>query len=323
MTNGLDTQTIRQRTLAGRFHICGKGIHTGKPVCMTVHPAEADVGICFLRADQPPSQRLILARWSNVIRSEYSTDIGNAEGVTVRTVEHLMAALRMGGVDNALVELDGPEVPAVDGSAAPFLRKIDAAGTVEQDVPARTIVLLRPVEVREGNRLVRLTPSLLPRLFVTIDYPGTPLGMQSLGVVWQRGLLRREVALARTFGFAADHERLMERGHALGADLGNTVVVDGEFIRNAGGLRYRDECVRHKMLDAIGDLSLAGFPIRADYEGYKPGHSLNAKLLKAVFERDSGAWAFAPSQTRDSSAMAPGFDRVQLAKGASCEWALM
>src|SRR5450631_2644546 len=117
MTNELETQAIGQRTLAARFHICGKGIHTGRPVCMTVHPAEPDVGICFLRADQPPSRSLILARWSNVVRSEYSTDIGNAEGVTVRTVEHLMAALRLGGVDNALVEMDGPEVPALDGSA--------------------------------------------------------------------------------------------------------------------------------------------------------------------------------------------------------------
>ena len=296
MRSTIEGQETRQRTLATEFRIYGKGIHTGQPVCMTVYPGEPDTGICFLRSDQPPSRALILARWSNVVSAQYSTDLGNSAGVRVRTVEHLMAALRLGGIDNALVVLNGPEVPALDGSAALFLSHIEHAGTVEQDAPARTIVLLRPVQVRDGDRYARLTPSLDPRLTVTIDFKGTVLGMQSIGTAWNRELLKREVAPARTFGFAADHGALKERGHALGADLTNTVVVDGDQIRNPGGLRYQDEFVRHKVLDAIGDLYLAGWPIRANYDGFKPGHGLNAKLLRKALGESSDAWTLVPSR---------------------------
>jgi UDP-3-O-[3-hydroxymyristoyl] N-acetylglucosamine deacetylase len=298
MASTIEDRGMSQRTLDTEFRVYGKGVHTGQPVYMTVHPGEPDTGICFLRSDQPPSRALILARWSSVVRSQYSTDIGNAAGVSVRTVEHLMAALRLGGVDNALVVLNGPEIPALDGSAAPFLKEIERVGTVEQNAPARTIVLLHPVQVRAGNRYVRLTPSQNPRVTITIDYPGTALGMQSIGAAWNQDFLKREIAPARTFGFAAEHAGLMERGHALGADLTNTVVVDGGQIRNPGGLRYQDEFVRHKLLDAIGDLYLAGWPIRANYEGFKPGHGLHVELLRKVFEQDSDAWALVPARAR-------------------------
>jgi UDP-3-O-[3-hydroxymyristoyl] N-acetylglucosamine deacetylase len=194
------------------------------------------------------------------------------------------------------VVLNGPEVPALDGSAALFLGHIERAGTVEQDAPARTIVLLHPVQVRDGDRYARLTPSLDPRLTVTIDFQGTVLGMQSVGTAWDRELLKREIAPARTFGFAADHGALKERGHALGADLTNTVVVDGDQIRNPGGLRYKDEFARHKVLDAIGDLYLAGWPIRANYDGFKPGHGLNVKLLGKALGQSSDAWTLVPSR---------------------------
>ena len=288
--------TIAQRTLAAEFRIFGKGAHTGQPVCVTLYPGEPDTGICFLRSDQPPSRGLILARWSNVVSAYYSADIGNHAGVGVRMVEHLLAALRLAGVDNALVVLNGPEVPALDGSAAQFLAQIDRVGTVVQDAPARTIVLLRPVEVREGDRYVRLSPSLNPRLTVTIDYPNTPLGMQSVATAWDRDLLKREIAPARTFGFVADHAELMKRGHAFGADLANTVAVDGEHILNPDGLRFPDEFVRHKVLDAIGDLYLAGWPIRANYEGFKPGHALNLRLLNKLMGQQSDAWVLVPSR---------------------------
>jgi len=276
---------------------------------MTAYPAEPDIGICFLRSDQSPARGLILARWSNVVSAEYSTDIGNAAGVTVRTVEHLLAALRLTGVDNALIELDGPEVPAVDGSADPFVRRIEQAGTVEQDLPARTIVVLRPVQVREGNRFVRLSPSPSPRLIVTVDYPGTVVGMQSISTTWNPDVLKREIAPARTFGFVGDHVELKQRGHALGADLGNTLVVDGAEIRNLGGLRYRDEFVRHKMLDAIGDLHLAGWPILANYEGYRPGHTLNVRLLRKLFEQYSDAWKLVPPVAPKGSSPPPTLRR--------------
>ncbi|HTS53247.1 MAG TPA: UDP-3-O-acyl-N-acetylglucosamine deacetylase [Burkholderiales bacterium] len=299
MASTMEDQGKRQRTLAREFRVYGKGVHTGQPVCMTVYPGEPDTGICLLRSDQPPSRALVLARWSSVVSAQYSTDVGNGAGVSVRTVEHLLAALRLASVDNALVVLNGPEIPALDGSAAPFLAHIEDAGTVEQDAPARTIILLHPVQVREGNRYVRLSPSLDPRLTISIDYPGTPLGMQSIAAAaWNEDFLKRDIAPARTFGFAADHAALMQRGHALGADLGNTVVVDGGRIRNPGGLRYRDEFVRHKLLDAIGDLYLAGCPIRANYEGFRPGHGLNVSLLRKVFEQNSDAWALVPARTR-------------------------
>jgi UDP-3-O-[3-hydroxymyristoyl] N-acetylglucosamine deacetylase len=223
----------------------------------------------------------------------------------VRTVEHLLAALRLGGVDNALIELDGPEVPAMDGSAAPFLRRIEHAGTVEQDVPARTLVLLRSVEVCAGNRYVRLSPSLNPRLVVSIDFPGTPVGVQSVIAPWNEDFFRREIAPARTFGFVTDHAALMERGHARGADLTNTVVMDGEQIRNPGGLRYPDEFVRHKILDAIGDLSLCGWPVRATYVGFKPGHALHARLLRKLFEQEQDAWTLVPSLEQWSALTPP------------------
>jgi len=297
MMSKIEDRVIRQRTLAKEFQLCGRGVHTGEQVCMTVSPAEPDVGICFLRTDQAPARGLILARWSNIVNAQYSTDLGNAAGVTVRTVEHLLAALRLGGVDNALIELDGPEVPAMDGSAAPFLRRIEHVGTVEQDVPARTLVLLRSVEVCTGNRYVRLSPSLNPRLVVSIDFPGTPVGMQSVIAAWNDDFFRREIAPARSFGFAVDHAALLERGHARGADLSNTVVVDGEQIRNPGGLRYPDEFVRHKVLDAIGDLSLGGWPMRATYVGFKPGHALHARLLRKLFEQELDAWTLVPSLT--------------------------
>ncbi len=298
MASTSEDRGVGQRTLHAEFRIHGKGMHTGQPVSMTVYPGEPDTGICFLRADQPPSRALILARWSSVASTQYSTDIGNSAGVRVRAVGHLLAALRLGGVDNALVVLNGPEIPALDGSAAPFLSEIERAGTVEQNAPARTIVLLHPVQVREGNRYVRLSPSLNPRLTITIDCPGTAPGMQSVCAAWNQDFLKREIAPARTFGFAAEHAALMDPGHALGAHLPHTRVVDSEQIHNLGGLRYRDEFVKHKLLDAIGDLYLAGWPIRANYDGFKPGHGLNVRLLRKVFEQNSDAWTLVPARAR-------------------------
>jgi len=296
MASTSEDRGVGQRTLDAEFRVHGLGIHTGQPVCMTVYPGEPDTGICFLRADQPPSRALILARWSSVVSTQYSTDIGNSAGVRVRAVGRLLAALRLGGVDNALVVLNGPEIPALDGSAAPFLSEIERAGTVEQNAPARTIVLRHPVQVREGNRYVRLSPSLNPRLTITIDRPGTALGMQSLGAAWNQDFLKREIAPARTFGFAAEHAASIDRGKALGADLISPPVVDSEQTDNPVGMRYRDEFVRHKLLDAIGDLYLAGWPIRANYDGFKPGHALNVRLLRKVFEQNSDAWTLVPAR---------------------------
>jgi UDP-3-O-[3-hydroxymyristoyl] N-acetylglucosamine deacetylase len=291
-------QGIGQRTLDTEFRVYGKGMHTGQPVCMTVYSGEPDTGICFLRADQPPSRALILARWSSVVSTQYSTDIGNNAGVHVRAVGRLLAALRLGGVDNALVVLNGPEIPALDGSAAAFLIEIERAGTVEQDAPARTIVLRHPVQVREGHRYVRLSPSLNPRLTITIASPGTAMGMQSLGAAWNQDFLKREIAPARIFGFAAEHARANDRSHAPGIHVIKPQVVHGAETQISGEMRHPDEFVRHKLLDAIGDLYLAGWPLRANYDGFMPCHALNVRLLRKVFEQNSDAWTLVPTRAR-------------------------
>ena len=294
MAGETEDRAIGQRTLDTEFRVHGQGMHTCQPVSMTVYPGEPDTGICFLRADQPPSRALILARWSSVVSTEYSTDIGNSAGVRVRAVGRLLAALRLGGVDNALVVLNGPEIPALDGSAAPFLREIERAGTVEQNAPARTIILRHGAEVRDGDRCVRLSPSLNPRLTITIDGPDPAPGTQSLGAAWNQDFLKREVAPARTFGFAAERAALTDRVHAPTVRLISPRFVDAEQDR--GAMRYPDEFVRHKLLDAIGDLYLAGWPIAANYEGFKPDHELNVRLLRKVFEPSLDAWSLAPAR---------------------------
>jgi UDP-3-O-[3-hydroxymyristoyl] N-acetylglucosamine deacetylase len=310
MAGTSEDRGVGQHTLDAEFRMHGQGMHTGQPVCMTVYPGEPDTGICFLRADQPPSRALVLARWSSVVSTQYSTDVGNGAGVHVRAVGRLLAALRLGGVDNALVVLNGPEIPALDGSAAPFLSEIERAGTVEQNAPARMIVLRHPVQVCEGDGYVRLSPSLNPRLTITIDCPGTAPSLQSLGVAWNQDFLKREIAPARAFGFAAERAASIDRGHALGAELTSPRIEESE--QTHGGMRYLDEFVKHKLLDAIGDLYLAGWPIRANYDGFKSGHALNVRLLRKVFEQNSNAWTLVPARVPRRVESGTGGSRVQV-----------
>lgn len=294
-----------QRTLRHAVSYVGIGLHTGRRVSMVVRPGRVDSGILFVRKDLPPGEGVIAARWYNVVATELSTRIGNDRGHEIATVEHLLAALRGCGIDNAIVEVDGPEVPAMDGSAAPFTTMIEQVGTVTETALRRYIAIRRPVRVTDGERFAILTPDDRSRMTVEIDFPGTAIGYQQLCAVLDGDRFAREIAKARTFGFAEQITGLRERGLARGGSLRNAVLVDGDAVVNEEGLRYRDEFVRHKLLDAVGDLALAGAPVLGHFHAYKPGHELNASLLRELFA-DRRAWSyvtFEPAATAQVGAL--------------------
>ncbi len=274
-----------QVTLKSSAIVSGIGVHSGDSVKMVLHPADADHGIVFLRTSLPSGiDRLIDARHVNVCATELCTVVGDRETGGVATIEHLMAALAGMGIDNVLVEIDGPELPIVDGSAAPFVDAIDSVGTVASEAPRRFVRVKRPVRVDNGRSFAELTPrdgGL--RLDVEIDFPEKVIGRQRWVHELAPDAFRRDIARARTFGFMRDVERLWKAGFALGASLDNTVAVGDEAVINPEGLRYADEFVRHKLLDAIGDLALAGYPLLGNYRSYCGGHRLNFAVLEALF----------------------------------------
>jgi UDP-3-O-[3-hydroxymyristoyl] N-acetylglucosamine deacetylase len=220
--------------------------------------------------------------------------VGNGEGLSASTVEHLMAAFRGCGVDNAVVELDGPEVPIVDGSSAPLVQLIESVGLRLQPVARQYLRVLKAVEVRDGDKFARLSPDDLPRFSVAIDFSSPVIGRQSYSMVLREGAFQQQLAECRTFGFKDELQALRLQGLALGGSLDNAILVEGAQVVNHGGLRRPDEFVRHKMLDSIGDLYLAGAPIVGSYSAFKPGHAMNASLLGALFA-DADAWCMATS----------------------------
>lgn len=286
-----DKFSVKQKTLATTISYVGVGLHTGQKVSMIVKPAHGDSGISFIRKDAPPGCGLIEARWYNVIDTHMSTVLGNHHGVTVSTVEHLMAALHGCGIDNALIEIDGPEVPIMDGSSQPFVSLIEKIGTVSQPSLRKAIWLQRSVMVKEDGKVAYLTPHSEPRITVDIDFPDSAIGAQTYSVKLANEAFRNDIARARTFGFSRDIERLQKIGLAKGGSLRNAVLVDGDRIVNEEGLRFKDEFVRHKILDALGDLSLVGVPILGHYYGYKPGHTINNLLIHKLFE-ERDAWSY-------------------------------
>jgi len=251
----------RQRTLAHAIGCMGVGLHSGHEVSLTLHPAAAGSGIVFRRSD-----------------------LGASEA-RVGTVEHVMAALSAAGVTNAVVEVNGPEIPVLDGSAAPFLFLLDCAGLVDQLETASVIEVLRPVRVEEGAGFAELLPSNDPglRMEVSIDFTASVIGRQSLWLDLTNETFRHELAGSRTFAMAAEIDALRKAGLARGGSLDNAVVVDGDRVLNPAGLQTPDEFVRHKMLDAVGDLYLAGAAIHGKYRAHRPGHGLNNRLLRALF----------------------------------------
>ncbi len=279
----------QQTTLRAAVTLIGTGVHSGDEVKMILHPAEANHGIAFLRTGLPGGlDRLIDARHLAVTATELCTVIGDRDTGAVATIEHLMAALAGLGIDNVLVEIDGPEVPILDGSSAPYIDAIDQVGIAVQGVSRRYIKVLKPVRITQGRAFAELLPNERAfRLDVEIDFPTPVIGRQRKIVDLTPSVFRREISRARTFGFMRDVEKLWSAGFALGASLENTVAIGDDGIMNPEGLRYADEFVRHKLLDAVGDLSLAGLPLLGTYRSYCGGHRMNFSVLETLFSSRS------------------------------------
>lgn len=261
----------------------GTGLHTGRPVRMRIMPASAEYGVWFRRTDVTSKDNLIAARYNNVTDTKLCTCIENEAGVSVSTVEHLMAALAGCGIHNALIELDGPEVPIMDGSSDAFVREILTAGIQRLDAPVRAIRIVERVALDIDGVEVSLDPADTFEIEFEIDFPDSAIGQQSKKLDMANGAFVRELRDSRTFCRKADVDWMLSQGLGLGGNLNNAIVVDGAKVLTPGGMRHDDECVRHKMLDALGDLSLAGAPILGRYTGVRAGHAATNKLLRKLF----------------------------------------
>ncbi len=304
---------IRQRTLKTAIGCTGIGLHSGAKVTMMLHPAPADHGIAFKRTDIAGRGAIVPALWSNVGDTRMNTCLVNEAGVQVGTVEHLMSALAGSGIDNCLIEINGAEVPVMDGSAAPFLFLIECAGTVEQSAPRRAIRVLKRVTVTDGEKVASLSPAPAFSLKFEIDFASKAISRQEFAVNLSKGSFKSEISRARTFGFEQEVAMLRAHGLARGGSLDNAVVIDstGTKVLNDDGLRYGDEFVRHKILDAVGDLSLAGAPILGAFHGIRSGHALNNQLLRALFA-DQTAWT---TTTVAPGSAAAAFDALPAPQG--------
>lgn len=278
-----------QNTLSKAATFRGTGLHSGASVTMVVRPAPAGHGIWFRRTDLTEGDTRILARWDTVVPSKLCTLIENGSGVTVSTIEHVMAALAGSAIQNALIDIDGPEVPILDGSSAPFVAGFLAAGITRQNAQVRVLRILAPVEVREGDAVARLEPSDMFEIDFAIDFTDAAIGRQEKRLNLSNGTFVRELSDSRTFCRNADVQNMRARGLALGGTFENAVVFEGDRVLSPGGLRHADEPVRHKMLDAVGDLALAGGPILGRYTGIRAGHALTNRLLRQLFATP-GAW---------------------------------
>lgn len=284
---------MNQRTLAAPLTIAGIGVHSGATATLHLLPAPVDTGIYFVRVDVTDQPNRIPARWDCVVDTRMCTVLANTAGVSVATVEHLMAALRGCDVTNVIIEIDGPEIPIMDGSSAPFITAIDAVGTTQQSAPVYAIKVLKPVRVQDGDKVVTLAPAQTASYEGDIDFDHQSIGCQSYRMTLLNGNFRHELSSARTFGFFDDVEALRKMGLARGGSLDNAIVIDRDGVMNPGGLRFDDEFIRHKLLDAVGDMYLAGAPMIAAYTARKPSHALNNALLRELFAHKD-AWAIVP-----------------------------
>jgi len=273
-----------QNTLKAPVVFEGVGLHSGAAARMVLRPAQAGTGIRFRRSDIELGNATIPALWDKVDRSPLCTRLVNEAGVSVSTVEHVMAALAGCGVSNVLIDIDGPEVPILDGSAAPFVRGIMAHGVQVQAAPVVALQVLKPVTVEKDGARATLLPSDGFEIEFHIDFADGAIGRQSKVLNMRNGAFARELCDSRTFCRQADVDAMHEHGLALGGTLDNAVVVDGDDVLSPGGFRHADEAVRHKMLDALGDLALAGGPILGRYVGERAGHALTNTLLRALFD---------------------------------------
>ncbi len=299
----------KQTTLRKSVTLVGAGVHSNAPVTLSLHPSPADTGIQFLRTGLPEGgERRIEARWSKVSTTELCTVLGDPARATVATVEHLMAALSGLGVDNVEIEVDGPEVPIMDGSSAVFVAAIDRIGLKTLSAPRRYLKILKSVRVEHGRSVSELLPAAEGfHLDIEIDYASGVIGRQRKTLRLTPANFRTQVARARTFGSISDVKKLWTLGFALGSSLENSIAVDGDRILNPEGLRSTDEFVSHKTLDAVGDLALAGAPIIGTYRAFCPGHTTNALVLKALFaDRSSYEMVEAPAR---APSFVPDFGR--------------
>ena len=295
------TAPFRQHTLKNTIHCSGVGLHSGRKLTMSLHAADIDTGIVFRRTDVRNGSSEIAAKFDNVGDTRLCTTLINQDDVSVGTVEHLMAALAGCEIDNAVVEVNGPEVPIMDGSAEPFVFLIECAGVVEQAAPRLAIQILRRVDVKNGNADVSLEPWSGFSISLGIDFSHPSIGQQNLSVDLSAASFKSEICRARTFGFLKEVETLRTAGFVQGGSLDNAVVVSADGIMNEDGLRYTDEFVRHKALDCIGDLYLLGGPIQGRFSGNRTGHSINNQLLRTLIA-DRSAWRLVAMDELDTAA---------------------
>ena len=281
------TEHIYQKTISKEITTNGIGLHSGKPIQMTLKPASTNFGIVFYRVDVKDKDNVVPAKWDHVVDTRMNTCLGNANGVVISTVEHFMGALAGLGITNLIIELNGPELPLMDGSAQDFVHLIETAGIEIQSEPAKALKVLKTVIFEDGKGAsTQLAPMEEKRVFdFEIDFPQTKvIGHQQINFILEEESFKQLIAPARTFGFAAEVEQLRAMGLAQGASLENAIAIQGDSVLNPEGLRDTNEFVEHKVLDAIGDLYEAGMPILGHFTGIKSGHFHNNQLLRKLFE---------------------------------------
>ncbi len=288
-----------QTTIDRDIVLSGIGVHSGREVSLILHPAEAGTGWTFLVDNGKGRMARIPADFRMVANATLCTVLSDGNGAAVATVEHLLSALRGLNIDNVEIEIEGGEVPIMDGSASAFVDAIDEAGTCVQDEPRRWVKILKPVRIESGDSCAELRPCHSSRFDVTIDFETPLIGRQHLEIDLTPSVFRKEIARARTFGFMKDVKALWAAGRALGSSLENTVALGDDRILNPEGLRFKDEFVRHKTLDAVGDLALAGAPILGSYHSVRGGHRINTMILSALYE-DRSAWTVVEAESRYS-----------------------
>jgi UDP-3-O-[3-hydroxymyristoyl] N-acetylglucosamine deacetylase len=287
----LKQSVTKQTTLGNPVSCAGVGLHTGSQVTMTLRPARANTGIIFRRTDIEGDAAYVPASFDTVTETRLGTTIRNRFGVSVATVEHLMAALWGAGIDNAVIELSGPEVPIMDGSSEPFIFMLECARVVTMPAARRTLRIVKPVEVRDGESFARVIPNTEGEegcvLDIEIEFNNTVISRQIASYDFRDVSFKQAISRARTFGFEHEVAALRKMGLALGGSLDNAVVVGEKGILNKEGLRYSDEFVRHKALDCLGDLYLCGYRIDGRFTFVRPGHAINNQLLRAIFADES------------------------------------
>jgi UDP-3-O-[3-hydroxymyristoyl] N-acetylglucosamine deacetylase len=291
-----------QRTLSSTIGCAGTGLHSGKEVRLTLRPASENKGIVFVRTDLPEPVE-IKVEMRSVSASNFATTL-ESRGVSVGTVEHLLAALSGLGVDNAMVEVDAPEVPIMDGSAAPFVALIRRAGVADQSQPRNNLIVKKAVHITEGERWIELSPSENLQVSCTVDFDHPTISNQFYQVCLPGRAFEEEVAPARTFGFLSDVAQLRSMGYALGGSLQNAIVIDDFGVLNEEGLRFPDEFARHKILDLVGDFSLLGHPIVCRVKAHKSGHAMTHRLLRELLSRKD-CWELMEPQERESEGVLP------------------